>query len=77
MIEALKNKNKSTAVIKLEYVSFALALQFEKCFKDIYVEFKSFDLNYFESISNPHPILMDIKGLYPASNSSSIKHWRL
>ena len=40
-------------------------------------KFKAFDLEYFESISNPEPILMDIKGLYPISNSSSIKHWRL
>jgi UDP-N-acetyl-D-galactosamine dehydrogenase len=39
--------------------------------------FKDYDLDYFETISNPEPILMDIKGLYPLSNFSTIKHWRL
>ncbi|MCB9036045.1 MAG: nucleotide sugar dehydrogenase [Lewinellaceae bacterium] len=40
-------------------------------------EYKKLDLNYFRSITNGAPILMDIKGLYERPKDDSIAYWRL
>ena len=40
-------------------------------------EYKKLDANYFQSIMNDQPILMDLKGLYTLEKDSSLTYWRL
>lgn len=40
-------------------------------------DYKKLDMDYFRSISNGAPILMDIKTLYEHPNDGSITYWRL
>ncbi|MCB0551042.1 MAG: nucleotide sugar dehydrogenase [Phaeodactylibacter sp.] len=40
-------------------------------------EYQKLDLNYFRSITNGAPILMDIKALYERPQDDSITYWRL
>lgn len=40
-------------------------------------DYKKLDMDYFRSISNGAPILMDIKTLYERPNDGSITYWRL
>ncbi len=40
-------------------------------------EYKELDMDYFRSITNGAPIVMDIKGLYEYPQDNSITYWRL
>ncbi len=40
--------------------------------------YKSLDMPYFRSLMNGHPILLDLKGLYPKpENNANLSYWRL
>ncbi len=40
-------------------------------------DYKALDMEYFKSIMNGNPILMDIKGLYPRPKEEGVTYWRL
>ena len=40
-------------------------------------EYKAYDMGYFKSICKTDPVIMDIKGVYPAPEGAGITYWRL
>jgi UDP-N-acetyl-D-galactosamine dehydrogenase len=40
-------------------------------------EYKQLDINYFRSIMNGQPVLLDLKGLYASEETAEIEYWRL
>jgi UDP-N-acetyl-D-galactosamine dehydrogenase len=40
-------------------------------------EYKQLDINYFRSIMNSQPVLLDLKGLYASEKTEGMEYWRM